>query len=117
MDFRTRELLRDMLAFAAQATAALGERSTADLANDPDRASAVLWPLTLVGEASSQLPDDFREAHPHIAFNAAKLARNRLIHGYRTINLDIVRAAIIDSLPPLTAAIERLLAEESSHET
>ncbi len=112
MDFRTRSNLNDMLRYAAQARAALGDRTSADLESDADRASAVLWPLTLVGEAASQLPAEYREAHQEVAFRSARLTRNRLVHGYHSIRLDIVRLAVLDDLPLLIADIERLLAEE-----
>jgi uncharacterized protein with HEPN domain len=66
----------------------------------------------MVGEAGYHLPDDFLLAHPDVAFRAAKSMRNRLIHGYRTIDFDIVHDTIREHLPALIADLDRLLAEE-----
>lgn len=38
--------------------------------------------------------------------------RNRLIHGYFDINLDIVWQTVAEELPPLVATLEAVLAEE-----
>lgn len=35
--------------------------------------------------------------------------RNRLIHGYREVDLEVVWKAVTEDLPPLTAELERLL--------
>lgn len=112
MELIVRVLLEDMLAYARQARRASADKSAADLASDPDLASTVLWPLTMVGEAASKLPPTFMAAHADVAWRAAVLTRHRLVHGYRTIDFSIVRNTVLDSLPPLIAAIERLLAEE-----
>ncbi len=72
--------------------------------------SAVERQFEIVGEAlnqlskidsdlASQIPD-LREI---IGF------RNILIHGYATINLDRVWQAVIEDLPKLRSALERLL--------
>jgi uncharacterized protein with HEPN domain len=39
--------------------------------------------------------------------------RNRLIHVYFDINLDIVWDALMDDLPPLVSAIERVIIQQA----
>ena len=106
-----RILLEDMIEHAKQALAALGAHEADELAADPHLASTVLWPLTVVGEAASQLPRDFAAQNPEIAFKAAALNRNRIVHGYRTIKFDVLQRTVLEDLP-LIADLERLLQEE-----
>jgi len=40
--------------------------------------------------------------------------RYRLIHGYDGVDLDIVWQILIEDLPPLILALEKILPEESS---
>lgn len=89
MEVATRALLEDMLLYARRALERLSS-----------------------GEAASQLPASVREQHGQIAFEAARYMRNRLVHGYHTIKLDIVIDTVRNDLPPLIIAIERLLAQE-----
>lgn len=103
-----RSLLNDMLRYARLVLERLGDG--ADL--DDVRAEGVLWNMTLLGEAASQLPDEFRSRHAHIEFDAARYMRNRLVHSYRTIRFEIVADTAVKDLPRLSEAIERLLAEE-----
>jgi uncharacterized protein with HEPN domain len=39
--------------------------------------------------------------------------RNRLIHGYHDVNLDVVWATLSDDFPPMIAVLERHLARGS----
>ena len=52
-------LIVDMLRFARQA---------AQLEDDPDRQSMVLWPATLLGEVAANVSDAYRDAMPQIAW-------------------------------------------------
>lgn len=68
--------------------------------------------LGIVGEAANCVSADFREQHPHIPWKKMIELRNRLIHGYFDINLDIVWDTVLEDLPPLIAAIEKIIPHE-----
>ena len=70
--------------------------------------SAVLHQLTILGEAVKRLSDAFRETHDHIPWTDAARMRDRLIHAYDAIDLDIVwqaapreTPAVLDQITPL----------------
>ncbi len=65
--------------------------------------------IEVVGEAASQISPAFREAHPNIPWPQIIGMRNRLIHAYFDVDLDRVWDTITDDLPPLIAALERLV--------
>ncbi len=103
--------LRHMLEAANEAIEYARPLAREDLAKDRKTARAIVGSLLVVGEAASRVSDSFRAAHPAIAWTDIVGMRNRLIHAYHDINLDIVWQTIHDDLPPLVAALQRALDE------
>jgi uncharacterized protein with HEPN domain len=50
----------------------------------------------------------------HIPWRGAIALRNRLIHGYDAMDMDILWAIVRDDLPPLIAELRCVLGEEPS---
>jgi uncharacterized protein with HEPN domain len=72
----------------------------------------VIRQLLVVGEASNRLTrqcPEFSAAHPEVAWKSSYDTRNRLVHGYATINPRIVWKIVVNELPPLRAQMQRLL--------
>ncbi len=63
--------------------------------------------LEVIGEAARGISPEFREKHAKIPWKQMMGMRNRLIHGYYDINLDIVWETITKDLPPLIAQLEK----------
>lgn len=51
---------------------------------------AIVWRLGIIGEAASQLDPDLRARYPQVEWAKIIAARNRLFHGYFSVNFDIV---------------------------
>jgi len=67
--------------------------------------------LEIIGEAARGVSEECRRDHPHIAWKSMGGMRNRLIHGYFDVNLEIVWETVTKDLPPLLARLEAILAE------
>jgi uncharacterized protein with HEPN domain len=65
--------------------------------------------LEIVGEAAARTPDSVKRQHPTLPRREISDLRNRLIHGYDTIDLEIVWSVLNDDLPALVAQIESIL--------
>ena len=63
--------------------------------------------VEIVGEAAKQVTLPTRQAHPSIPWAAAARMRDRLIHHYFDIDLDILWATINDDLPRLLQELPR----------
>jgi uncharacterized protein with HEPN domain len=46
--------------------------------------------------------------HPAVEWNPPTQLRNRIVHGYRSVDLDIIVATIRDELPPLVATLRQI---------
>lgn len=70
---------------------------------------AVVRSLEVIGEATKALPDDFREAHSEIDGRRVAGMRDRLIHGYFTVNLDTVWNVVTVHIPQLALVVQTAL--------
>ena len=62
--------------------------------------NAILKSMETIGEAASRLSSGTKDAHPEIAWHAVIGMRNRLVHEYFHVNLDIIWQTIQEDLPP-----------------
>jgi len=71
--------------------------------------NAVLRSLEIIGEAAGKLSAEFKSNCPHLPWRNITSMRNRLIHAYNEVRLDIVWSVIQGDLPQLIAMLKPLL--------
>lgn len=79
--------------------------------SDEMRQDAVARNLELIGEAAKRLSADIRSRVPGQPWADITGMRDRLIHGYSEIDMDVVWETAHDDLSPLKDAIQGLLAD------
>ena len=104
--------IRHMLDAARKALAYSQGRNREDLDSDELLALALVRLLEVIGEAAKGLSSPLRESHPDIAWSAIAGTRDRLIHGYFDVDLDVVWAILRSDLPTLIARLEAILPDE-----
>jgi uncharacterized protein with HEPN domain len=75
---------------------------------DERTVDAVVRNLEVLGEAAKQLPDDFTSRHPNIPWNQIAGLRNRIVHDYFGLDLNIIWQIVHHDLPRLKAQLEKL---------
>lgn len=105
--------LRHMLDAAREALSFSANKTRNDLYSDRMLALSVIKSIEIIGEAASTVTKDFRFKHNEIPWASIVAMRNRLIHVYFEIDLDRVWDTITDDLPPLIAAIESVISQET----
>ena len=109
MSNRDKERLLDMLAASDKAISFTTGKTRADLNQDDMLALALVRLLEIVGEAARFVPDEIRDSHPDIPWREIAGTRDRLIHGYFAVDLDIVWSIIEIDLPPLAVQLRSVL--------
>jgi uncharacterized protein with HEPN domain len=66
-----------------------------------------------MGEAASKVTKESRDSHPEVPWLNIIGMRNRLIHAYFDIDLDRVWDTITDDLPPVIAALKKMVQKEA----
>jgi uncharacterized protein with HEPN domain len=111
MSDRERIRLQHMLDAALKARQFIVGRTRADLDSDEMLMLSLTRLLEILGEAAKAVPDEIKYQRPDIPWQQISGTRNRLIHGYYHVDLDIVWAIVTRDLPPLIEALEELLSE------
>lgn len=70
---------------------------------------AVIRQFEIIGEAVNHLEVDFLQEYPDLPWNKMVAMRNKLIHDYFGVDIDIVWNTIKNRLPELQVAIKRVL--------
>lgn len=109
---RTLSRLHDMLSYASEARDLVQGCTRADLDANRLLNLALVRLLEVVGEAASQAPSEDRRLYPSIPWSPIMRCRNRIIHGYFSVDLDIVWEVANKDLPPLIAELERVVSRE-----
>ncbi len=81
----------------------------AQFLNDLKTQSAVLHQLLILGEAVKRLSDDFRQQHATIPWRLIAGMRDKLIHGYDSIDLNEVWKTTSQDMPNLLNQLDPLL--------
>ncbi|CAG0934109.1 MAG: hypothetical protein EFKGCFLK_01112 [Rhodocyclaceae bacterium] len=100
--------LKHMLDAAEEALAFAAGHSRADLDADRKLVLALIKLVEIIGEAAAKVSGETRQRHAAIPWDAVVATRNRLIHGYFDINLDIVWDTVTVDLPPLLAELRKV---------
>jgi uncharacterized protein with HEPN domain len=69
--------------------------------------------MEIVGEASARTPQSFRDRHPQIPWQDIADLRNRLIHGYDAVDLDILWTIVHEDMPTLIDQLQDVIDSES----
>ena len=101
MPRRDDALLLDMLIAARKI-----QRFTADLSADDFLAndmvqSAVIREIQVIGEAARMISDEIRAMHTDLEWRAMIGIRNRIIHEYFSIDLNVLWTTIQNDIAPL----------------
>ncbi|HYB38798.1 MAG TPA: HepT-like ribonuclease domain-containing protein [Mycobacterium sp.] len=93
--------LRHLTEAASKAVAYCAGRQRADLDNDELLRLAVTKLVEIVGEAAKQISPELQAAAPDVPWGVAARMRDRLVHHYFDINLDILWHTVTEDLPSL----------------
>lgn len=75
---------------------------------DEKTIDAVARNLEIIGEAVRQLPEDFKKANADIPWSQIGGLRNRIVHDYFGLDLEIIWQVIQHDLPDLETRIRTL---------
>ena len=101
--------MRHMLDHAREAVVMLRGRSRSDLDTDRMFQLALTRVVEIVGEAANRVSKDGQARYPDIPWQDTVATRNRIIHGYYSIDYDIVWRIVTAEFPLLITALERAL--------
>ena len=80
-------------------------------ANDKKTVKAVIRSLEVIGEAVNKLPENIRRQYSESPWQEMVGMRNRLIHEYFGVDLNIVWQTIVEDLPSLKRNVRNIYSD------
>ncbi|MEQ1856729.1 MAG: DUF86 domain-containing protein [Longimicrobiales bacterium] len=76
---------------------------------DQQRQDAVIRRIEIMGEAVKNLPPDLRDSHPNVPWRRIAGMRDKVIHGYIFVDVELVWAVATATLPQLRVEVRAIL--------
>ncbi|MBI4697812.1 MAG: DUF86 domain-containing protein [Nitrospirae bacterium] len=105
--------LLHILEAAQEAISFTKDKTRESLDSNRQLVLALVKDIEIIGEAAAHVTAERRGELPQIPWNKIIGMRNRLIHAYFEINLDILWKTIIEDIPPLISELEKLVTPDS----
>jgi len=102
-----------MLEAAREALAFSEGNKREDLENNRMLVLAIVKSLEIIGEAASKVSESYKTSADAIPWPEIINMRNRMIHAYYDVNLDIVWATVTRDLPVLIKYLEDIISNEA----
>ncbi len=108
-----RDYLRDILNAIDLAESFIANLTFDEFQTDAKTSFAVIRALEIIGEATKNIPDQLREDYPSIPWKGFAGMRDKLIHAYFGVNLEVVWDTVQQDLPQLKPVIHEILQQNS----
>lgn len=82
-----------------------------DFKKDDKTMSAVIRKFEIIGEATKNISNNIRDQYSQIPWKEMAGMRDRLIHGYSDVDLNLVWETVQKRLPKLKSEIQNILKE------
>jgi len=103
------DYLRDILDAMEKAERFVENLSYEEFTEDDKTVFAVVRALEIIGEATKNIPDDSRKAHPDVPWKDMAGMRDILIHDYFGVDMETVWLTVTERIPKVKLLIQKML--------
>ena len=107
-----RHFVEDMLHAIERIQQRIVGNSFEDFAGDADSLEIVAWNFLILGEAAGHIPIGVSDTHPGLPWADMRAMRNRIVHGYFSLDAKILWDTATDEIPALVPARCALVSDD-----
>ena len=104
--------LIDILESARAAIEYMGGKSWNEFSKDSLLQDAIVRRLEIIGEAAGRVSSATQKKYENLPWQAMKGTRNRVIHEYDSVQIDIIWDIVQKDLPVLVKELEKIVSSE-----
>ncbi len=108
-----KEFILDMLSACRKILKYVAGLNYKEFLEDDKTVDAVVRNIEIIGEAVKNVSEDFKKKYPAIEWRAIAKTRDKLIHGYFGIDIDIVWQISTNDIPQLLKELETIITKEN----
>ena len=113
LNYRNLSYLLDIYQYGQDALNFVQGMDELRFSTDVKTQRAVIYSITIMGEATKKLSSEFRAQHSQVPWQQIAGMRDKCVHDYREIDVVIVWQILHTSIPELLQDIEPLLPTEN----
>ena len=102
-------LLEDIIESAEKILQYTNGISFEEFSKDNKTVDAVIRNFEIIGEASNLLSDEIKDKYSEIDWHRIRGFRNRIVHDYFGVDLQIIWKIILDQIPGLISEISEII--------
>jgi uncharacterized protein with HEPN domain len=111
------DFLDDIVGAMEAALEFVAGMDAAQFRTDRKTAFAVIRALEIVGEATKRIPESIRLRYPDVPWRQMAGMRDRLIHGYASVDLDIIWQTVMEDIAAARPHVLETLQRERCYGT
>jgi uncharacterized protein with HEPN domain len=104
-------LLEDILESATKISEFTKGMSFKQFSLDVRTVDAVIRNFEIIGEATNLLPDELKEKYPDIDWYRIRGFRNRVVHDYFGVDINILWNITVNQIPALITSISKIISD------
>jgi len=87
----------------------ISDMSFEEFQSDKKTSNAVIRSIEIIGEAAKRVPDEVRTKYQDVPWRAMSGMRDKLIHQYTSVDLEIVWVVITQDIKPIKPVIQKII--------
>lgn len=109
LSIKTKGLLLNIIKHCKRIEETITKSNKEYFNSNDDIREIICFNLIQIGELATSLDNNFVNEYSDIPWNKVKAMRNRIVHGYGTIDIDRVWLTAVEDIKPLRFYCEQIL--------